>query len=295
MLWAPSAAEIDDYSWQNESGTYSYFKKYATTWASRQKHLAKSESYTAYNLRSIKQAPNYWFYVSNTGKIDNYSSLYAICLGFCLGLEPETIEDDWATILANENYATDYAIGDTKMIDLGTEGKHLMEIVAFDEDDRADGQGKAGITWISKDCLNNKHRMNSSSSTSGGWEMCEMRTFIRETVKSLIPETVRNGIVEVVKISTGSANTVDSVWIPSVYELYGTSTARDLNNTNRNLEASGSKYNLKFTDMTARKKNIEYWTRSVASQYAFLAIGSAGLDFHGSSGDYGIALGFCTN
>lgn len=43
--------------------------------------------------------------VSNIGVFDGYGSGYTLGtpLGFCLGLEPETIEDDWSTILANTN------------------------------------------------------------------------------------------------------------------------------------------------------------------------------------------------
>lgn len=43
-------------------------------------------------------------------------------------------------------YATDYAIGDTVPLDLGSEGLINMQIVAFDTDDLADGSGKAPIT-----------------------------------------------------------------------------------------------------------------------------------------------------
>ena len=71
--------------------------------------------------------------IPDTGRYELDAHYYytGVCLGFCLGLESETIEDSWSTILANTNPSATYSIGDTKMIDLGTEGKHLMEIVAF--------------------------------------------------------------------------------------------------------------------------------------------------------------------
>ena len=228
-----------------------------------------------------------------------------ICLGFCLGAERETITDSWSTILANQNYATDYSIGDTKMLNLGTEGKHLMEIVAFDEDDKADGTGKAGITWISKNLLNSIHGMNSTRTTSGGWEVSEMRSYLKTTIKPLIPETVRNGIVEVSKVSSIYSNgkrvvngqtTTDDVWIPSSHEIFNTSNISGI-------ETVGAVYSQWFTSADKRiKKSVNtttsrsWWLRSVNSSEYFLAVNSSGAsDYKYASTVIGIALGFCTN
>ena len=156
------------------------------------------------------------------------------------GLAGETIDDDWSTILANPNYATDYSIGDAKAIDLGSEGTHLMEIVAFNEDDRADGNGKAGITWISKTFLLTDHRINPPNNSgeigtgaNGGWLNCEMRAYLKNTIKPLIPAIVRNSIVEVTKVQSTITDgtmikdgqiTTEDVWIPSHHEIFSGST-----------------------------------------------------------------------
>lgn len=237
---------------------------------------------------------------------DNWYAAAYICLGFCLGLEPETIEDDWATILANQNYATDYSIGDTKYLDLGTEGKHLMEIVAINTDDRADGNGKAGLTWISKDLLNTKHKMNPANSggaigtgANGGWENCEMRTYLKNTIKPLIPATVRNSIVEVSKISSNyngalvvdGQTTTEDVWIPSHHEVFNLTT----------YETQGAAYNNKFYDNPLRVKKIggttsSWWLRSAKTNNQFCKVYSGGSEYYGGAqADDGIALGFCTN
>lgn len=79
-----------------------------------------------------------------------------------IGLE-ETITDTWEEIFAAEadgSYKTKYNIGDTKIIDLGSEGSVCMQIAAFDADDMADGGGKAPITWISEQLLATSRRMN---------------------------------------------------------------------------------------------------------------------------------------
>lgn len=105
-----------------------------------------------------------------------------------------------------------------------------MEIVGFDADDKADGTGKAKITWVSKTLLKTRRSMNSSETTAGGWGSSAMRTFLQNTVMPLIPSTVRNGIIEVTKIQSvyqGSAlvhnaQTTDTIWIPSYREVgYG--------------------------------------------------------------------------
>ena len=75
----------------------------------------------------------------------------------------ESISDTWSEIIANVSngtYSTKYHIGDTKKIDLGTEGEVIMTIVGINADDLADNSGKAPITWISKQLLKTDHRMN---------------------------------------------------------------------------------------------------------------------------------------
>lgn len=90
-------------------------------------------------------------------------------------VEDVEIADDWDTIIANiENgtYRSKYKIGNYKPLDLGDEGIINMQIVAFDTDILAKGDTKAPITWISKDALAKKYRMNPQSVDNGG-------TFIR--------------------------------------------------------------------------------------------------------------------
>lgn len=88
--------------------------------------------------------------------------------------EPEhTITDTWAEILQHVqqgDYATRYAVGDTMSLNLGSEGYINMQIAGFDVDTRADGQGKAHISWISEDLLKTKHRMNPDLVTNYKYE-----------------------------------------------------------------------------------------------------------------------------
>lgn len=203
-------------------------------------------------------------------------------------------------------YATDYAIGDMIPMDLGSEGVINMQIAAFDTDDLADGSGKASITWIAKELLATKHRMNpdlvtnddgtyqEGTGTIGGWEKCEMRTYIKETIKPLIPETVRTGIQEVAKThdayntagSKFAQTTIEDVWLPDKNEMFG----------------SSSPYKSLFPDNYSKKKSTvgdskySYWSlRSAYDNIRFATVSSAGWDSGvGTESSQGVALCFCT-
>ena len=74
-----------------------------------------------------------------------------------------TIKDSWEQIIASIHdgtYKEKYRVGDTKSLDLGRDGIVEMQIAAFDADERADGNGPAAITWISRQPLKTEHRMN---------------------------------------------------------------------------------------------------------------------------------------
>lgn len=181
------------------------------------------------------------------------------------------------------------------MIDLGTEGKHLMEIVAFDVDDKADGSGKAKITWISKDLL------NTNSRTSGNaWSESTLRSYLKNTIKPLVPATVRNSIVEVTKYTgtmvSGSVvknqTSTEDLWIPSTHEFDNTWAA---------FESEGATYPNKFTDSNSRIKKqngvpSEWWLRSSRGNSVFLyATEAGGSAYDTGSRSKGVALGFCTD
>lgn len=257
--------------------------------------------------RTAITAENYARYTgSTTPTSTSRNNESGVVLGFCLGLEPETITDSWETILANENPSESYSIGDTKYLDMGTEGNVLMEIVAFNTDDKADGSGKAKITWISKNLLNTAHRMNPADSSgatgtggNGGWENCEMRTYLKNTIKPLIPDTVRNAIVPVTKVQCTITNgsmvkdgqtSTEDVWIPSHHEVFPTSTT---------YESTGVAYT-KFSANTDRIKNhkgsASGWSlRTPYDDDGWIGVRTnGGIDYLYSYSLNRIALGFCT-
>lgn len=282
-IWIPSTHEIfsTDSIYESQGATYS--KIYKDNF-SRTKFKTTGGSARDWWSRSTSRSFGFFNTVSNSGGFDTSGAgnKYGVALGFCLGLESETITDSWSEIFAAEQdgtYSTKYSIGDTKMLDLGTEGQHLMEIVAFDTDDKADGSGKAKITWISKDCINSVSLTN----LDGG--------YLENTIKPLIPATVMNGIVNVTKYNYSSGTTEDDLWIPNLYEI---------GITNRYDTQSGAKYN-KFNSNTKRVKKLrgvasEWWARTNINRYRYTVDddGSEGSSYEGGSVIMGFALGFCT-
>lgn len=221
----------------------------------------------------------------------------------------ESISNTWSEIIANVSngtYSTKYHIGDTKKIDLGTEGEVIMQIVGINADDLADNSGKAPITWISKQLLKTAHRMNpqkqsgtSGTGALGGWEACEMRSYLINTIKPLLPSEVRNALKTVKKYSkiyntSGTAvnNVVsnDDIWIPSAYEVNFTGH-----------EASGITYSTAFPDNASRIKHkvggsvVGWWLRSANDTSSFRNVGNKG-SYYGNYAyySYGVAVGFCT-
>lgn len=88
-----------------------------------------------------------------------------------IGVE-ETITDSWADIFAavdSGRYKTRYAIGDSKVLDLGIYGKVAMQVAAFDADELADGTGRAHITWIAEQILPDRHRFNPKYAAIYDW------------------------------------------------------------------------------------------------------------------------------
>lgn len=204
-------------------------------------------------------------------------------------------------------YKDVYKIGDCVPVDLGSEGLINMQIAAFDADTLADGSGTAAISWVAKELLKTGHRMNPANSSgaegtgsNGGWEKCEMRTYLDATIKPLIPTEVQGMIVTVNKSQNapnGSSNvlqtTADALWIPSASEVGGSASA----------EKNLPKYTDVYTSSATREKAksgtsyaINWYTRSAGPNNIWFGFNPSGSSStpNGTNTSYGVCLGFCT-
>ena len=219
------------------------------------------------------------------------------------------ITDSWEEIIKSINngtYRYKYQIGNYKPLSFGGLGTVNMQIAAFDADELSGGKGKARVTWISKEILT-KYRMNLKTAV-GGWEYSEMRKFLEDEIRPLIPETVRSAIKTVKKYTftynlknTFTYNfkngrkqkngvTEDALWIPSLKEIF---------NDFSEDEASAVYYNVLFSNDALRVKTYNknaawWWLRSAYTSSTFISVYMGG-SLNGNDANYtgGVALGFC--
>lgn len=219
---------------------------------------------------------------------------------------PEMMDKySWNTVFTSIDdgtYATKYAIGDAIPLDLGSEGLINMQIAAFDTDDLADGSGKAPVTFIAKEYLKTTKRMNPSLESSsgaytegtgsvGGWEKCEMRAYLKETIKPLIATNVASRIAVVTKTHRASdaasnlvtQSTKEDVWIPSETELTSTYTALFPDQMSRYRYCVGN-----------QSSASQWWTRDAyTSSNAFIYVNYGILKGSTVTSGYGVVLSFC--
>ena len=208
----------------------------------------------------------------------------------------DSIEDDWSTIIANADYDSDYAIGDTKTVSVnGTTMK--MILIAKDADVKSsDHTSKARMTWLCNSILTT-HRMNATSDTSGGWGSSEIRTWLRETIFPTLPAELRTAIVEVDKTYRSKSpndetlTIADTIWIPSYKEVGFTNAAY--------VESDGVVYSVFNSNANRIKYNASgsaavWWLRSAYSAAGFRCVYNGGNESNNSAnGTNGVVFGFC--
>ena len=198
-----------------------------------------------------------------------------------------------------------YSVGQTKQVDLGTEGKVEMQIVGFGTDELSDSAGMAGISFVSKGILATTHRMNPANDSgtqgtgaNGGWEYSEMRTYLSDTILPKFPSELQSAIKEVTKYSdnivpgetsiTHDQQTTDKLWIPSAREVFGGTS----------YEQTGPIYSDLFNSNSSRTKYDQngaaaWFLRSAYTASTFRTTNSGGSVGSTSAGNTnGVALGF---
>lgn len=167
-------------------------------------------------------------------------------------------------------------------VDLGTEGSHLFEIVAFDTDDLADGSGKAKITWMSKNIV---QKVTTPKDTTNG--------YLQNTILPLMPTNVRSAIASVTKLNGSSGSTENLLWAPNYYEICAASINADTK--------SGAQYSGRFSQAEDRIKKLagaatKWYTRSNSNNYYYYVMenGSGDSSRFSNNQPYGLVFGFCT-
>lgn len=210
-----------------------------------------------------------------------------------------TITDSWEEIIAageDGTYIDKYKPGDTKELDLGEEGKILMELVAMDVDELADDSGYAHMTWVAKNLINSEYRIQFDYNAYEGWPKSDMRNWLRESILPLVPAEVRDSIKTVKKYTNAyseeNAVSKDKIWIPSELEVFPRGYIDD---------SKGTYYSDAFPDDSSRIRcrpgtsAPSYWWLRTDDYWAFVTGVSTEGDF---SEDFcttkgGVVIGFC--
>ena len=189
-------------------------------------------------------------------------------------------------------------------------------IVDYGCDDRADGKGRAGITFLFDDVAPLEASMNKDGANSGGWKDSDLRKTLNKQFIKKLPKDLKNSIVKVKKLTNNSGvttdvssvtETKDALWLPSAMEIFGTTDIEDEANGLIRwqpdqvpvYEAEGKSYLLYQTIKLLYRYDNDYptaWTRSCdASQSgAFIAYNGFHL-YSGVDADEAHAVfpGFC--
>lgn len=109
----------------------------------------------------------------------------------------------------------------------GTEA--WAQIMGFRHDEKSDGSGLAGISFITKDCVA-LHYVNEEDNNNGGWEGSAMRAWLAQEVLPALPKEIQSQIVAVDKLTNNVgrtdytsciSKTSDKVWLVSMEEIVG--------------------------------------------------------------------------
>ena len=216
--------------------------------------------------------------------------------------KPVFADNTWEQIIAacQANEVPDTWVADGSCYkDMEINGKaYRIDIIGKNHDDYADGSGKAPLTFQMHDCYDDVKQMNSSSTNSGGWTNCAMRSTHLPAILNLMPTEVKAAIKEVQKKSSAGnrsssiQTTNDKLFLLSEIEIFGSAT--------RSFAGEGTQYDY-YKAGNSKVKNRSgsanyWWERSPRSNNstAFCRVfrdGSA--DAYTASSSYGVAFGFC--
>ena len=218
-------------------------------------------------------------------------------------LQENEIQDSWEEILAAIDDGTAkqrYAVGAWKSLTLVGIGTIDMQLAGFELDTLSDGTGKAATTWIAKELLPKKRRMNPGYDGSigtgaiGGWESCELRAYLQDYILRAFPTVVRDRLQWVDKTQSAydenrdrfTQLTSDNLWIPSREEVFG----------------EDSLYYELFRDSAENRVKTQgqsssaswWWLRSASLNNNFCTVTNGGSSYtNGANYTGGLAVGFC--
>ena len=219
-------------------------------------------------------------------------------------------ENTWSQIIdacADGAASILWQVGDEKTFDFG--GTTLTAVIIGKNHDDLDstdakygdgtynsGTGKATLTFQIKELLNAYYKMNTSSSSSGGWNMSYMRQTTMPQLKQTLPAELREALRVVAKRSqknygdTSIYTTADSLFTPSEYEVFASG------NENEGVQyAYYAAGNSRIKRIVGTSNADSWWLRSIGvSNSKFLIVRNEGSKSNFSAdGHNRISFCFC--
>lgn len=131
----------------------------------------------------------------------------------------------------------------------------------------ADG-GTASFVVGMKGCLNDTHAMNSGAINAGGWNGCNMRTYLNSTVYNQLPDSIKQ-LLKLMNVWTANggsqSGTVgvyseDYLALPAEKEVFGSNTYGSAS-----IESQLFQFDWYKTASNRVKRNEHWWERSPRS------------------------------
>lgn len=195
---------------------------------------------------------------------------------------PATLQDcSWSKIqefIKAGTLLTHYSLGATKTLSYGGNTYTMVLARVNDGSSKAEYYPNKTADFISKE-VTPPVKFHNGSPWPNTWSASNMRTWLNSTVYDALPTELKNVIVAKKKTtkntSTGtmSDTTTDKIWMPTVYELVGSTRVLPTGNTNIQFFGDESSYNIQYTsvfnDTNARLRNkvgtstkSKYWSMS---------------------------------
>ena len=211
-----------------------------------------------------------------------------------LGIEeykaPNFATDSWEAIIAKvkAGNGSEYAVGSTKEVDLGTTyGTHTLRVANTSTPSECSGTGfsqtACGFVLEFADIITN-NKMNDTNTNAGGWPSTSMRTFVNNDIYNALSDEIKNAIIDTTVVSgfgpddTANFTSTDKLYLLAPGEVYSdwktiTINGEPLYDTAKNLTRTLDYYkNLGVTTINssgAGKKNGTYdsywWLRTATA------------------------------
>lgn len=206
-----------------------------------------------------------------------------------------------------------WSVGDEKTIYLAPEGGGLPEkpddyntltlvIYGFNHDDKADGTGKAGITFGTKNLMGYRRAMNSTATNAGGFTGSAMYTYLQNTLFSQFATDLQSAIKPVLKkTSAGNQSTTINT---NAMKLFLFSEIEIFGEAGHSVSGEGSQYNWSTTRENRIKRLAngadtarDWWLRSPRSGNSTSFCLTDPYGYHSNLGEaykvWGVCFGFC--